>query len=106
MPVPRRAAALLALAALGSSALAQEVPTPTPPSPAPELRYDAPFFPGARHSASIPTVRRLIGIDAGDRAAFPAEIEKCFRAWAEASDRATLVSTRDPTRDARCSTWS
>lgn len=91
MPVPRRAAALLVLAALGSSALAQEVPTPTPPSPAPELRYDAPFFPGARHSASIPTVRQLIGIDAGDRAALPSEIEKCFRAWADVSDRATLV---------------
>lgn len=93
MPLPLRAVALLASLACPLS-LAQpvvEAPTPTPPSPAPELRYDKPFFPGARHDASVPTVRQLIGIDAGDRAATPAEIEKCFRAWADTSDRATLV---------------
>lgn len=93
MPLPLRAVALLSSLACPLS-LAQavvEAPRPTPASPAPELRYDKPFFPGAQHSAAVPTVRQLIGIDPGDRAAFPAEIEKCFRAWAETSDRATLV---------------
>ncbi len=89
----RRALPLAAILSIAGSTLAigQAAPTPTPASPRPELTYQQPFFPGARHSTTIPTPKQLIGFDAGDRAATHAEIEKCFRTWADISDRATLV---------------
>ncbi len=55
------------------------------------LAYDADFFPGASYDADIPTPERLLGFRRGDRAAFPAEIERCLTAWDEASPRARLV---------------
>ncbi len=89
----RRALTLAAILSVAGStiAMAQAAPTPTPASPQPELTYQQPFFPGAQHSGTIPTTKQLIGFDAGDRAATHAEIEKCFRTWADISDRATLV---------------
>jgi hypothetical protein len=89
----RRALPLAVILSIAGStlALAQVRPTPTPAAPRPELTYQQPFFPGAEHDRAIPTPKQLIGIDAGDRAATHAEIEKCFRTWADISDRATLV---------------
>lgn len=92
LPIARVLTVLSLLGAAGTPAAhAQAAPTPTPPSPRPELTYQVPFFPWAQPNAAIPTPRQLIGIDAGDRAATHAEIETCFRAWADISDRATLV---------------
>jgi len=84
-------APLLVAWAGAPASFAQAVPAPTPPPPRPELTYRVPFFPWAQPSPAIPTPRQLIGIDAGDRAATHAEIEKCFRVWADISDRATFV---------------
>ncbi len=56
-----------------------------------ELAYDVAFFPGASHSPQIPTPASLLGFRPGNRAALPAEIERCLRAWDEASPRARLV---------------
>ena len=66
-------------------------PRPTASTPAPELAYDADFFPGASYDPQVPTPERLLGFRPGDRAAFPAEVERCLKAWDEASPRARLV---------------
>lgn len=92
--MPTRAARCLVIASLLAAAgapasLAQH--SPPPPSPRQELTYNRPFFPHAEPDAAIPTTRQLLGFDAGDRAATPEEIEKCFRIWADVSDRATFV---------------
>ena len=71
---------------LAATAFAQ--PTPNPVR---GLAYDVDFFPGASYDAQIPTPEDLLGFRPGDRAAFPAEVEHCLVAWAEASPRARLV---------------
>ena len=70
---------LLTLAAVSPASAADE-----------DLAYDVEFFPGSAYDASIPTPEDLLGFRPGDRAAFPAEIEKCLQAW-QASPRARLV---------------
>ena len=76
------AAALLPAAAV----CGQPVPTPLR-----GLDYDVEFFPGTEYDVSIPTPEELLGFRVGDRAAFPAEIERCLEAWDEASPRTRLV---------------
>ncbi|MCP3963707.1 MAG: peptidase [bacterium] len=56
-----------------------------------DLAYDVELFPGTSYDASIPTPESLLGFRPGDRAAFPAEIERCLEAWDEASPRTKLV---------------
>lgn len=81
---------------LGAVALSQPVmradalAPSLPPTPMEGLRYDADFTPWADHDPAIPTVESLIGIRAGERAATHGEIATCLRAWADASERATL----------------
>ena len=60
------------------------------PVPMPELTVDVEPFPGAAYDAAIPSPEDLLGFRPGDRAAFPAEIERCLMAWAEGSPRARL----------------
>ncbi|TVQ62988.1 MAG: peptidase [Phycisphaerales bacterium] len=89
----RRLRSLVCAAALGASpfvAHAQPFGAP-PPTPIEGMAYDAPFFPGANYDARIPTPDALLGWPLGSKAATHAEIERCVQAWAEASDRATLV---------------
>ena len=89
----RRHRSLVCAAALGASPLvahAQPFDAP-PPTPIEGMAYDAPFFPGANYDARIPTPDALLGWPIGSKAATHAEIERCVKAWAEASDRATLV---------------
>ncbi len=43
-----------------------------------ELAYDAEFFPGASYDPQVPAPERLLGFRLGDRAAFPAEVERCI----------------------------
>lgn len=52
--------------------------------PAPRVQYDAEFFPNAQHDPAVPTPAKLIGEDNGNgyHAATHAQIETCFRAWA------------------------
>ncbi len=69
-------------------------PAPGHPQPQPHelpaLAYDVEFFPGTSYDASVPTPEEILGFRPGDRAAFPAEIERCLEAW-EASPRTKLV---------------
>ena len=69
--------------------------TPLVAQPAPqkmeELVYDRPFFPGTTYDESIPTVEEILGFRPGDRAAFPHEVERAIRTWAEVSPRAEVV---------------
>lgn len=81
------AGALVALACPPASARAASLPAGAPPA-APA--YDADFFPGTTYDAALPTPELLLGFRLGDRAALPAEIERCLEAWA-ASPRARLV---------------
>ncbi len=59
--------------------------------PVADLAYDVAFFPGASHDPQVPTPESLLGFRPGDRAAFPAEIERCLKAWDAASPRTRLV---------------
>jgi hypothetical protein len=62
------------------------------PAAVPEgLDYNAAYFPAADYDETIPTPESLLGFPAGQRTASPAEISAAFRAWADASPRATLV---------------
>ncbi len=63
----------------------------TSQAPVSGLQYDAPFFPGARYDPAIPAADALLGFPVGARAATHAEIERCLRAWDEASPRTRLV---------------
>ena len=85
----RSALILTLLSILATTAAAQ--PTPMGDAMAAELAYDVDFFPGASYDPEIPTPERLLGFRPGDRAAFPAEIERCLKTWDEASPRAQLV---------------
>jgi hypothetical protein len=85
--------ALLALA-LSSAALAQSQPPPwhaLEPVPVEGLAYDVDFFPGTSYDPSVPTVEQVLGFRAGDRAAFPEEIERVLEALDESSPRTRLV---------------
>ena len=97
---PRRQArtlgALLAGALFASPFAAQAPDAPVlDPGDTPQrlraLDYTAPFFPGATYDDGVPTPESLLGFPVGRRAATHAEIERCLAAWADASDRATLV---------------
>ncbi len=81
--------------ALAGPLFAQPAPSSRPPqvpgTATGELAYDADFFPGASYLESVPAPEDLLGFRPGDRAAFPAEIERCLEAWDEASPRARLV---------------
>lgn len=61
------------------------------PVTAAPLQYDRPFFPDARHDPAVPAPEDCLGFPLGSRAAFPAEIERCLKAWDGASDRVELV---------------
>ncbi len=52
-----------------------------------DLAYDADFFPGAQHDASITTPDALLGQRHGSRLAHHSEVLGAFRLWAEQSDR-------------------
>jgi len=78
----------LALLALAPGALAQHDP-PTQPA-RPELAYDRAYFPGADHDPDIPSPQDILGFPAGQRAATPAEIVECLRAW-EGAERLRIV---------------
>jgi len=62
------------------------------PAELPGLRFAEPFFPGVEYRPSIPAARDLLGFTLAERAATPAEVERCLRAWtAAAPDRSRLV---------------
>ncbi len=60
------------------------------PVPMPELARDVEPFPGAAYDPAVPAPESLLGFRPGDRAAFPAEIERCLAVWTKASPRARL----------------
>jgi hypothetical protein len=63
-----------------------------PPTDLPGLRFTDPFFPGVEHRSSIPSPRDVLGFPLAERAATPAEVERCLRTWtAAAPDRTRLV---------------
>ncbi len=62
-----------------------------PPAEVPGLAYDVEFFPGATYDPAVPTPESILGHRIGDRFPDPASIERCIRAWAEASPRARVV---------------
>ncbi len=63
-----------------------------PPTELPELRPPPEYFPGAAHDPAVPAPEAVLGFKVGQRAATPAEIERCLRAWtAAAPDRTRLV---------------
>lgn len=80
----------LVIAASAGAEPADALASSPPPTQLEGLAYDADFTPWADHDPAIPTVESLIGFRAGERAATHAQIETCLKAWAEASDRATL----------------
>ncbi|MDX1644310.1 MAG: M14 family zinc carboxypeptidase, partial [Thermoanaerobaculia bacterium] len=85
--MPRLSLVVALLFALAATAVgAQPAPTELP-----GLAYDVEFFPGTEYDDSIPTQQEILGFRAGDRAAFPAEIERALRVWDEASPRTRLV---------------
>jgi hypothetical protein len=62
-----------------------------PPTPLAGLDYTAPFFPGARYDANVPTPDSVLGFPVGSRPAAHAEIESVVRAIAARSPRVKLV---------------
>jgi hypothetical protein len=74
---------------LHTTSLALAILALAPPAPA----GLEPFFPGATYRPEVPTVESLLGFPVGSRAALPAEIETCLKAWAEASPRARLAES-------------
>lgn len=56
-----------------------------------EARYDKPFFDGGNYDPQIPTPKQLLGYELGSRPASHAEIERCLKAWDEASQRMTVT---------------
>lgn len=85
---------LMAAVAVKGSADAAEPgsPRPAPVSPVESLAYDAPFFPGADHDPEIPSPESILGFPVGQRAAESDAIERCFRAWADASPRMRIFN--------------
>lgn len=70
---------------LPAGAIAQPVGPATQsrfaPSPLEGLRDDAPMFSGATYDGEIPTAESILGFPTGERAATPAQLVECFRAW-------------------------
>ena len=64
---------------------------PLTPAALPGLLYTNAFFPEAAYHPAISTLENLLGRPVGNRAALPAEIERCLAAWAKESDRTRLV---------------
>lgn len=87
IPLMFLTAALAAL--IASYATAQPALAPTPIA---DLVYDDPFFPGVAYNPAVPAPESVLGFRPGDRAAKHAEIERVFKALADASDRATLFT--------------
>lgn len=68
------------------------LPAAPPPTELPELRPPPDYFPGAAYDPAVPAPEAVLGFKVGQRAATPAEIERCLRAWtAAAPDRTRLV---------------
>lgn len=90
-PTRRAALAALAAAIAARPAAAQPLP-PTAPTPLAELVYQDPFVPGAAYDRAIPTPDSVLGFPVGRRGATHAQIEQCFRRWAESQpERCRLV---------------
>jgi len=87
----RFAVPLLCFSALVAPAAAEPPVAGGGLAPDAELRYDAPFFPGADHDPAIPTPEELLGFPIGARATTPEEISRCLEAWARTSPRALLL---------------
>lgn len=62
-----------------------------PPSELPGLTYINELFPGTRYRADVPAQQNLIGFASGERAASPAEVAQCLRAWADAAPERTRL---------------
>lgn len=63
-----------------------------PPTELKDLAPSPDFFPGATHDCSVPAPETVLGFKLGQRAASPAEIERCLKAWtAAAPDRTRLI---------------
>ena len=60
------------------------------PGPTGEFTYPHRILPDDVYDASVPTPESILGFGVGDRAAFPDEIIRVFRAMAEASPHAVL----------------
>ncbi len=60
------------------------------PGPTGEFRYPVSLLPDTVYDASIPSPASVLGFRVGDRAAFPDEVERVFRAMAGASGRAVI----------------
>src|SRR5262245_28858170 len=61
-----------------------------PPSPLPGLKYDVPFFPGAKYDAGVPTPDQVLGYPVGSKPATHGEIEAVIKAIAAKSPRTRL----------------
>lgn len=75
---------------LAPTAAADEATAPLP-TEVPGLAYEAEFFPGASYDPAVPSPESILDHRIGDRFPDPASIERCIRAWTEASPRARLV---------------
>ena len=82
---------MLVLGCATAVAAPADEPAVPPPAEVPGLVYDAPFFPGASHDPAVPAPESILGYRIGDRFPDPGGIERCIKAWAEASPRAKLV---------------
>ncbi|MEK6703638.1 MAG: M14 family zinc carboxypeptidase, partial [Planctomycetota bacterium] len=70
-------------ALLSGTVHAQSALPAAPPTPLPGLMYDAPFFPGAKYDAAVPTPDSILGYRLGDKAARHAEVEAVIKAIAD-----------------------
>jgi len=55
-----------------------------------QLAYTEPFFPGATYDPDVVTPDAVLGQTHGTRLSHHAEVNECFRLWAETSERVTL----------------
>lgn len=62
-----------------------------PAATAESLQYDRAFFPGAAHDPAVTAPAECLGFEVGERAAMPAEIERCLAAWESDSPRVKRV---------------
>ncbi|MFN0058604.1 MAG: M14 family zinc carboxypeptidase, partial [Planctomycetota bacterium] len=81
---------LLSLTLLTQLAAAQ-IATESPAWLPREYRYDKPMFETSNYDPQIPTPDKLLGYRLGDRPATHAEVQRCFKAWDDASPRMTLT---------------
>ncbi|MBI5388420.1 MAG: peptidase [Verrucomicrobia bacterium] len=64
---------------------------PPVPTELPALRYTNDFFPGTAYRPGVPTQESLLGFPSAQRAASPAEIERCIKAWTVAAPERTRL---------------